>query len=439
MHRKVFISNLGCPKNEVDGYTMAAYLEREGCRLVSDPENADILIVNTCGFIEDAKRESIDEILEMAEIKKTDDSKILVVAGCLAQRYFKELSAEMPEVDYFLGIRDLKNVMNIVNDSQKRTFTGNLKGPYSKSDLYPLHQPRTYEYLKISDGCDNLCSYCAIPLIRGRFRSRQMSDIVNEARYHVESGTKELILIAQDTSMYGVDSYGRKALPGLLRQLSSIEGKFRIRLLYLHPAKMDDDIIDSIFENEKVLPYLDIPMQHISDKILRAMNRKITGKALARLVKKLRTRIPDLTIRTTYLVGFPGEKKRDFEKLLRFQDDYNIERVGVFGYSSEEGTRAHSLTPRVRADTIARRVDELMTLVQEQSFSRNEKLVGSVQSVIVDGAASEGHSFARMDSQAPEIDGVVLLKGRFRRGSMIQAGIKSAEAYDLYAEPVRKE
>ncbi len=439
MSRKVFISNLGCPKNEVDGAIMEAYLERAGCRIVADPESADLIIVNTCGFIEDAKRESVDEILELSELKKRNSSKTLVVAGCLAQRYKEELSAGMPEVDCFLGIRDLKNVLNIVNGTGGRTFTGNLKGPYRKRDVFPVHQKRPFAYLKIADGCDNLCSYCAIPGIRGRFRSRQMSDIVDEAQYHVDAGAKELILIAQDTTLYGRDNYGRKSLPKLIDRIAAINGDFYIRLLYLHPARITDEIIDSVAENGRVIPYLDMPIQHISDRLLKAMNRKVLGRTIARLVDKLRARIPKLTIRSTYLVGYPGESSRDFEKLLRFQEEYDIERVGVFGYSPEEGTKAYGVSPRVRESTVARRLDEMMTLVQEQSLNRNQGLVGSVQNVIVDGPASDGHSFARMESQAPEIDGVVLLKARRRMGSIVKAKIRSAEAYDLYAEPVRKE
>ena len=437
MSAKVFIRNLGCPKNEVDGNVMAAYLKRAGCKLVESPARADYLIINTCGFIRQAKEESIDAIFDLTQHKSKGHPKKLIVAGCLAQRYKEELAAGIPEIDYFLGIGDLKNVLNIVNSRNgKRSFTGKLTRRYQIADVHPLNERKVYAYLKISDGCDNNCSYCAIPSIRGHFRSRPISDIVKEAEYHIANKVRELILIGQDTTQYGRDIYGKRKLPELLHRLCDLDGSFSVRIMYAHPKGINDEIINAMASDGRILPYLDLPLQHISDKMLSIMNRKVTAKKIKELIQTLRESIPGIVLRTTYLIGHPGETSADFEKLLHFQEEFDIERVGVFGYSPEEGTKAYGIGKRVRESTIARRIDSIMNLAQEQSLRRNESLVGTVQKVFVDGSAGDGSVRARMYSQAPEIDGCVLLRGKSHRGSLVDVRITSAEAYDLYAEIV---
>jgi ribosomal protein S12 methylthiotransferase len=416
---------------------MAGYLQRAGCKLVASPARADFMIVNTCGFVREAKEESIQEILELARYKESGCPKVLIVTGCLAQRYKEELSAGIPEIDHFLGIADLKNILNIVSSGNgKRTFTGRLTKCYQVADVYPVSRPRSFAYLKISDGCDNLCSYCAIPQIRGHHRSRPMKDIADEAKHHISHGVRELVLIGQDTTVYGSDLYGKRSLPLLIDKLSNLDGRFSIRIMYAHPKGLTDKIIGVLLSGKPVLPYLDLPLQHISDRILSAMNRKVTSTGIKDLIMKLRASVPGMMLRTTYLVGYPGETSSDFEKLLRFQEEFDIERVGVFGYSPEEGTKAYGSNVRVRASTIARRIDTLMSLVQEQSLRRNHALIGTVEKLLVDCPAGEGKVWARLSSQAPEVDGHVLLQGKFRRGTAVDARITDAEAYDLYAEPV---
>ena len=416
---------------------MAGYLQKAGCELVVSPARADFMIVNTCGFIREAKEESIQEILELASYKESGRPKTLIVTGCLAQRYKEELSAGIPEIDHFLGIADLKNILNIVSSvNGKRTFTGRLTKRYQVADVYPLNQPRSFAYLKISDGCNNLCSYCAIPQIRGRHRSRPMKDIVNEARHHISHHVRELVLIGQDTTAYGSDLYGKQSLVRLVDLLSELKGRFWIRIMYAHPKGLTDVSISVMSSGNSVLPYLDLPLQHVSDRILSAMNRKVTSTEIKDLIMKLRESVPGIMLRTTYLIGYPGENSSDFEKLLRFQEEFDIERVGVFGYSPEEGTKAYGSDKRVRASTIARRIDSLMSLVQEQSLRRNHALVGTTVKLLVDGPAGGGRVWCRLHSQAPEVDGSVLLQGKSRRGTMVDARITDAEAYDLYAEPV---
>jgi len=435
MNLRVFIKNLGCPKNEVDGGIMAAYLQRSGCVLVSSPYHADVLILNTCGFIEEAKQESIDGIFELVKIKNSGNRKKLIVAGCLSQRYRDELAAGIPEIDQFLGIGDLQKVVTAVGSAKGQScFSNHVGRTYQRHDILPLQERRTYAYLKISDGCDNMCTYCAIPLIRGRFRSRPMKDIIREAKQYIENGFREIVLIGQDCAMYGTDIYKGSRLPQLLESIAELPGRYIIRVMYAHPANFTDEMIEAVASHDKIVKYLDLPLQHVSGRILKAMNRKVTPVQIRRLVEKLRVAIPGICLRTTYLLGFPDETRRDFEKVLHFQQEYDIERVGVFGYSPEEGTAAFSRSHRIRPSTIAGRIDELMSLVQEQSLSRNQSLVGSSQSLLVDGPAGDGRFWARLLSQAPEIDGCVLLKGRSRRGSFVSAGITSAEAYDLYAD-----
>jgi ribosomal protein S12 methylthiotransferase len=435
MTKRVYISNLGCPKNEVDGGLIAAYLRNSGCSIVTSPETADILIVNTCGFIQAAKEESISEILDLAEVKSQNGHRKLIVSGCLAQRYKEELAAGIPEIDAFLGICDIKNVRKLVSDDDNvSAFTGKLTRRYQHHDVLPLYESRSYAYLRISDGCSNHCAYCAIPQIRGSLRSRRINDVLNEARELLAGGVKELILIGQDTTQYGVDIYGKSRLSDLIGLLSNLGGEFLIRVMYAHPGHMDKSVIEALASNRKVIPYLDLPIQHISDRILDVMNRRIKGSRVRELVTRLREAIPGLTLRTTYIAGHPGETTSDFEKLYKFQEEFGIERVGVISYSPEEGTRSYSMSGHVRPATIACRVDSLMNLVQKQSLVRNHAMIGTVNTMIVDEMMPDGGCIARLLSQAPEIDGCVYLKGKFAMGDLVSGRIVAAEAYDLYAE-----
>jgi len=434
MPPRVYIQNLGCPKNEVDGALIKSYLAQNGCVFTDSPNRADLLIVNTCGFIEDAKEESVNAIFDAVQIKQSGRPKKLIVAGCLAQRYKEQLSSEIPEIDHFLGIQDLKNVLKVIKSmANSDTYTGAVKREYISRDVLPYESGKSYAYLKISDGCDNHCSYCAIPSIRGRFRSRKMADIVREAEAIIHAGCRELIIIAQDSTRYGIDLYGKPRLPQLIERLDRLPGRFGIRLMYTHPAHYTDEIVETIAGPAKVLPYLDIPLQHASNRVLKAMNRKTTSRAIKDLIHSLRKRIDGLTIRTSYLVGFPGETSSDFELLLRFQDEFDIERVGVFGFSEEEGTAAFGRARGVRPETIAKRIDEMMTLVMGQSLDRNSSMIGDRLHALVDGPASTGHVWARLDSQAPEIDGCILVEGNHRRGSRISVELTSCDAYDFRA------
>jgi ribosomal protein S12 methylthiotransferase len=434
MSLKVHIRSLGCPKNDVDSKLMASYLKLAGHSLVQSPSAADVLVVNTCGFIEQAKAESIDHIFDLVREKGSGKRKRLIVAGCLAQRYRKELQAGIPEIDGFLGVGDVRRIVRMVTALDGAScFTGQLPDRYQCHDVMPNGSKCSFAYLRISDGCDNRCSYCAIPSIRGGFRSRPMADILREARHHAEQGVRELVLIGQDTTLYGADTGRRVTLTGLVEELLKSEGKYLIRLMYAHPAHLHKDLIRAMGSNKRFVPYVDLPLQHVSDKMLRLMNRKVSRKQVVELVERLRMEIPGVTIRTTYLVGHPGETSADFEKLLRFQEEYAIERVGVFGYSPEESTRSFSMSGRVRRSTADRRVDVLMSLVQEQSLARNHTMIGTCQDVIVDSSAGKGMMWARLLSQAPEVDGAVLLTGIRRRGSLVSARITAAEAYDLYA------
>jgi ribosomal protein S12 methylthiotransferase len=432
--KKVYLKNLGCPKNEVDGNILLGMLEKENLRITDRPDSADIIIVNSCGFIAPAKEESIDEVLNLAELKKTRPVK-LVLAGCLAQRYKEIIEKDMPEVDLVVGISNLSRAKDqIIGLSNGDKSAQILPKKYTE---YPVIQNTSrlpYAYLKISDGCDNFCTYCAIPLIRGRHRSRQMSAIVDEARQLAERGIVELILVAQDITQYGIDIYGQRRLVELLKKLEKIEGVKWIRLLYTHPAHYEDRLTDYLSESEKVLPYLDLPLQHISDKILKAMNRKVTSKQIRGLIEKLRDNIQNLVLRTTYIIGFPGEEDIDFEQLWNFQHQYGIERVGVFPYSREEDTGAYSMKPEVTEQVISERIDRLMTLVMDQSLEYNSRLSGKKIEVIIDEKHKDGYYIARRFDQTPEIDGYTKLRGKYRAGHFYDVRVTGFEAYDLEAE-----
>ena len=382
--KKVFIDTYGCAKNEYDSQALAASLEERGCVIVYDTREADILIINTCGFIEDAKRESIEGILSLTG--QTDGGrKKLIVTGCLSERYHKELADEMPEVDMFFGVKDNK-------DRNIRDSVGCMLDtlPYRKRK-YDQYEPEfrweyipCYGYLKIAEGCYNACSFCAIPGIRGKFRSKKIEDCIKEAEDMAAAGIKELILIAQDTSQYGRDLYGEVRLPELLHKLCAVEGIEWIRLMYVYDNGITDELIDAIASEPKVCNYIDIPIQHISDNVLKLMRRRSSGDSIKNVIRKLRDRIPDIHIRTTLLVGSPGETEEDFEKLLEFVDSYEIDRLGAFAYSDEEGTAAFEMDNKVPREVCEIRRDMVMEHQQAVSERLNEKKIGKTLEVIVD-------------------------------------------------------
>ncbi len=431
--KTVYLKNLGCPKNEVDGNILLRLLERENLHSTDNPSKADIVIVNSCGFIDAAKEESIDEVLSLAQLKAKHKFK-LVLAGCLAQRYKELIEKEMPEVDLVVGISNL----GLVRDKILGLHTGgDGDRRFSKHYReYPATQNasnRSYAYLKISDGCDNFCSYCAIPLIRGRYRSRRMSHIIAEAGHLSRKGVVELILVAQDITLYGSDLYGHRRLVELLKKLERVEGIRWIRLLYTHPAHFYSPLIDYLGASEKVIPYIDLPLQHISDRILKLMNRKIDSARIKKLIDRLRKKISDLVLRTTYILGFSGESEADFESLWDFQNEYGIERVGVFPYSREEGTGAEKYAEDVPDQIVTERIDRLMTLVMDQSLARNTCFLGKKMEVLIDEKHKDGYYMARHYDQAPEIDGLVKAQGCFRPGRFYNVRVVNVEAYDLEA------
>ena len=384
--KKVYIDTLGCAKNEYDSQMLAASLVERGCSIVFEPAEADIIIVNTCGFIEDAKKESIERIFELAEEKGRNVK--LVVTGCLSERYHQELSEEMPEVDMFFGVNDYDDLPAILlSDTDRSSTKADRKSAVRRdcvgSETDDLrYRKRLYDegayygYLKIAEGCNNACSFCAIPLIRGPFRSKRIEDCIREAQDMAEAGIRELILIAQDTSQYGRDLYGKLCLPDLLKQLCRIDGIEWIRLMYVYDNGITDELIETIANEPKICKYIDMPIQHISDRVLHRMRRQSTGRSIKSVIEKLRERIPDVHIRTTLLVGFPGETEEDIEELLSFIDEMKIDRLGAFAFSDEEGTPSFELDGKLDDETKQARRNTVMEHQLRVSEELNEKKSG---------------------------------------------------------------
>ena len=427
--------SLGCAKILVDSENMLGMLRDRGYEIVSDPSQAEIIFVNTCGFIESAKQESIDAIFEMAEYKKTGRLKKLFVTGCLAQRYADALASEMPEVDGFMGVADYARLYDMLDEAMagKRPIYMNDGERFFNSGRVLTTAPYS-AYVKISDGCNNRCTYCAIPLIRGNYASRPFDDIVAECRRLASEGVTEITLIAQDTSRYGCD-FGDKhfMLPELLRAVSEIEGVHWVRVLYCYPDSTEDRLLDEISNNPKVAPYLDLPLQHINDPILKAMNRRGSSDWIKSRIAACKKR--GLTLRTTMIVGFPGETEEQFTELLQFVKDARFDRLGAFTYSPEEGTKAAVMPNQIDEDVKIERLDQLMMLQQAISMELLEQRIGETCEVLVEGRDEDGW-YGRSIREAPESDGCIHLitERELIPGSYIQARITGADAYDLTAE-----
>lgn len=442
MSRKIGMISLGCPKNQVDAELMLKKLVDAGYILVQEADKADIVIVNTCGFIEDAKRESIEAILEMADLKADGLLKKILVTGCLAQRYNDEVFTEIPEVDGVIGIganADIVAVCDAIfeNDEQYTSFPDKEQLPLDGGRI--LTTPEYTAYLKIADGCSNCCSYCAIPSIRGGFRSRKMEDVLEEANMLCEKGVKELILVAQDTTRYGEDLYGELKLPELLGELNKIEKLQWVRLLYCYPDRITDELLTAIAENEKVCHYLDVPMQHADGEILKAMNRKGNKDSLLALVEKIRERIPDVVLRTTFIVGFPGETDESFTTLSEFVNEAKIDRVGCFAYSREEGTPAYDFENQVDPEIAADRVEAIMTQQYTISEEKMEECMGKTYDVLVEGYDPYTDSYyGRTYMDAPDIDNNIIFTCGYEieNGEIVPVEIFDKDEYSLIGEAV---
>lgn len=430
-NNKVSIITMGCPKNLVDSDNLSNLLQREGFLNTENLDEADIVLINTCGFIEDAKRESIEEILRLKDIKR--NGKSLLVFGCLAKRYREELTKEIPEIDAIWGVGEEDGIVEYC----KRTVK---TGILEKNEKPLIHLPSSftsYAYIKIAEGCDRGCTFCVIPSIRGRYRSHAPEDVLRKAEEYVSSGVKELILVAQDISSYGREFSGYD-LSSLLKDITSISGNFWVRLLYLYPTTINSKLIETIAENEKICKYLDIPFQHSEDKILKAMGRKGGKRFYSELIKRLREEIPGITLRTTMIVGFPGETEEDFEGLKRFVEEMEFDRLGVFTYSREEGTKASRLRGHIPKKIKERRRSDIMSLQSRISLKKNLETVGRLYTALVDEINND-FSIARLYSQAPEIDGVVIIENPegLGVGNFVNVRIKEAFDYDLRGEVVR--
>jgi ribosomal protein S12 methylthiotransferase len=460
---KIGMISLGCPKNLVDSEVMLGLAQEQGHQLTRDAAAADVLIVNTCAFIDKAKQESIDTILEMAEYKKTGACRRLVVTGCLAERYRDELREQIPEIDAVLGTGEVPEIVNAIGGCNhvRQGYGGpptllpllRSNGDPVRSGRLPtylydagtprlLATPRHYAYVKIAEGCDYKCAFCIIPTLRGKYRSRSHESVVAEAGRLAAQGVKELLLISQDTSFFGIDRGERGALPRLLRALNGVEGLEWIRMLYLYPTTITDDVLDAMAESEKVCKYVDLPLQHASDQVLKRMRRPGTRAGYERLLDRIRRRVPGVTLRTTFIVGFPGETAEDYTELQAFVEAARFDHVGVFTYSHEEGTSAHGLEDDVPAALKKRRQSGVMRLQRRIVEKAQRARIGSMARVLVDGPSLE-HDLVlrgRLEGQAPDIDPQVYLTdcdpSTIVTGRFVQAEVVASRNYDLIARPL---
>lgn len=437
---KILFVSLGCDKNLVDSEMMLGMLREKGYFFTDDEEEAEAVVVNTCCFIGDAKEESINTLLEFADKKDAGDIKVLLATGCLAQRYKEEIQKEIPQVDAIIGTNAIDEICNALD----KIAEGNAVNFYRDLNATPVFGKKRivttgghFAYLKIAEGCNKRCSYCIIPKVRGDYRSVPMESLIAEAKTLVEGGVRELILVAQETSLYGTDLYGKKSLPELLHRLGQISGLYWIRILYCYPEELTDELIEAIATEPKVCHYLDIPIQHASDNILKRMGRRTTEKQLREMIEKLRNRIPDICLRTTLISGFPGETQEDFELVYNFVDEMEFDRLGVFAYSQEEDTAAAEMPDQIAEELKNSRRDELMELQQEIAFEKAEEMIGRVLTVMVEGKVADEDTYVtRTYRDAPNVDGYLFLNtsANLMTGDFVKVLVTDANEYDLIGE-----
>ncbi|SCY11959.1 30S ribosomal protein S12 methylthiotransferase RimO [Alkaliphilus peptidifermentans] len=441
MNLTVYIESLGCSKNLIDAEIMLGILNKYGYKLTTTKNNADIIIVNTCGFIDAAKEESINKIIELGMLKKKR-LKLLLVSGCLGERYSEDLLKELPEVDAIIGTGNYHTIVETINESMKGNKIiqiGNIDQAFDESLPRFQTTPSHTAYVKISDGCDNVCTYCIIPKLRGKYRSRKMENIIKEVEDLANKGVKEIILIAQDTTRYGVDIYDELMLPRLLEKLNEVDGIHWIRLLYAYPEMITDDLIEVIKSKEKICKYLDMPIQHSNDSILKLMNRRTRREALTQLINKLRSQMPDIVLRTSLIVGFPGEEDKHYQDLKAFVEEMQFDKLGVFAYSKEEGTPAALLPDQVDEDIKEVRRSEIMEIQQKISLDNNQAKVGREMEVLVEEVMVKGKEYmGRTRGDAPEIDGLVYLQSSrtIEVGEIVKVKISGALEYDLMGDVI---
>ena len=456
----VYFVSLGCPKNLVDSQVMLGLLEKDKYRVVQEPEQAEVIIVNTCSFIQASKEESIETILEMAQHKEDGQCKVLVASGCLPQRYSKELENEMPEVDLFIGTGQYHRITELLNENKKSRELGAPLPKRSYVDqpafIHTEKDPRIHTgplytaYLKLSEGCNRRCAFCIIPKLRGNVRSRTVESLVAEAKQLAARGVRELNLVAQDLTEYGMEWKYKERLETLLPQLVQVEGIEWIRLHYVYPDQFSDELVEIIAREPKIVKYLDMPIQHTNDRVLKSMNRRLTKAKLFDLVSKLRAKVPGLVFRTSIIVGFPGETEEDFQELCSDIETLNLDHVGVFRYSKEEGTKAAEMDDQVHANTKRRRSKKLTEILQKQSLARNERYIGQRVPLLIEGISEESELLlqGRMPTQAQEIDGHVLMNdfgvledeislSPLRPGDLVEVEITEAMPHDLVGKLTR--
>lgn len=440
---KFSLVSLGCPKNLVDSEQTIALLENAGYIFTQNLADSSIILINTCGFIDSSKRESVDTILEIAQYKKKGKCKKIIVMGCLVQLYKEKLLKEMPEIDAVIGVSDYHSIVKIINELKTTKHYIQVSSPDSlpqSSILRHLCTLPHIAYVKISEGCDHLCSYCIIPQIRGKQRSRSIDDILNEVNSLVKQGVREIVLIGQDLTDYGRDIYGNRCLPELLYKLNEVKKLSWIRLLYAYPNLVTDDLIFAIRDCEKVVKYIDMPLQHISNSILKSMNRPISKQKIVNLVEKLRNEIPNIIVRTTFIVGYPGETQSEFNELKSFVLNNKLEHVGVFTFSREKGTPSYLMKPQIRKSVKDIRYNELMEIQQNIVKMHNMNLLGKTVDVIIDWIDDDGiaDSIGRTYGQAPDIDGITYIVSlkpkKAKPGQIVKAVIQDYDGYDLYAK-----
>ena len=437
---KIFCVSLGCDKNLVDTEMMLGLLNKDGYTFTDDEHEADVVVVNTCCFIGDAKEESVNTILEMAELKKEGRCKALIVTGCMAQRYKQEILDEIPEVDGILGTSTYDEISNVL----KKVLGGSRESCFHDLNALPnVEVPRVvttggyYAFLKIAEGCDKRCTYCIIPDLRGSYRSVPMERLIEEAKQLASQGVKELILVAQETTLYGIDLYKKKSLPKLLHELCKIPGIQWIRIQYCYPEEITQELIETIREEEKVCNYLDIPIQHASDRILKRMGRRTNQRQLREMIASLRSQIPDIALRTTLISGFPGETEEDQEEVMRFVDEMEFERLGVFAYSQEEDTPAAEFPDQVPQELKEERRDEIMELQQEISYEKSQSMIGKVLEVMIEGKVADENAYVgRTYMDAPGVDGLIFINTDLdlMSGDFVRAKVTGALEYDLIGE-----